>query len=224
MPKPHQAGHRKRLRVKFLKNPDNLEDYEVLELFLGHVLLRQDTKPLAKALLFKFKTLRNVMDAPVNELQEVDGFGPSLSAYWMLFREIKARYFEAAFGYKTALVTGREVAEMARHRLAGVMHEELWGAYVDSQNRMLGWRKLAEGHSNRVRVEAVQVVGPALELKAPGVILVHNHPGGSPQPSPSDIEITHSIKHAAAVMGVRLVDHVIVTALDYTSMAECGLL
>lgn len=224
MPKPHQAGHRQRLRARFLKNPDSLEDYELLELFLGYVLLRQDTKPLAKDLLAKFKTLRNVLDAPVTELQEISGFGPSLAAFWLIFRELKARHAEDALEYKTVLLTGGDVAEMARQRLAGVMHEELWGVYVDNQNRMLGWRKLAEGQSTNVFVHAAFVVGPALALKASGIILVHNHPGGSPQPSAADIELTKTLGHAAAIMGLRLVDHVVVTANEYSSMSESGVI
>lgn len=193
-------------------------------MLLGHVLLRQDTKPLAKELLTRFKSLRGVLNAPVAELREVKDFGPSLGTFWLLLREINARCAEARLSAKCALISGKIVAETARQRLVGVAHEELWGAYVDSQNRLISWRKLAEGVGNRIFVHNAVVIAPALELKATGIILVHNHPGGSAQPSPADIELTKTLAQAAKMVDVRLLDHVIVTDDDYTSLVESGII
>lgn len=223
MPQQHQAGHRQRLRDRFEKNQDGLGDYELLEMLLGHVLIRRDTKPLAKNLLARFKSLRGVMDAPVAELQEVKGFGPGLRTFWLLLREINARCAEAQLFDKDALLSGRNVADMARQRLAGVAHEELWGAYLDNQNRLISWRKLAEGVGGRILVHNAVVLAPALELKATGIILVHNHPGGETQPSAADIDLTRTLAHAAKMVDVRLLDHVIVTENDYTSLADIGI-
>ena len=224
MPQQHHAGHRQRLRYKFEKNQTGFEDYELLEMLLGHVLLRRDTKPLAKDLLIRFKSLRGVLTAPIAELREIKGFGPSLGTFWLLLREVNTRCAETRVFAKDALITGKEVAVVARERLAGVAHEELWGAYVDNQNRLISWRKLAEGVGNRLFVHNAVVIAPALELKATGIILVHNHPGGSPQPSPADIELTNTLSQAAKMVDVRLLDHVIVTENDYTSLAESGII
>ncbi len=192
-------------------------------MLLGHVLIRRDTKPLAKDLLARFKSLRGVMDAPLTELQEVRGFGPGLATFWLLLREIKARCAESRLLDKDVIVSGQSVADMARQRLAGVAHEELWGAYLDNQNRLISWRKLAEGIGGRVFVHNAVVLAPALELKATGIILVHNHPGGETQPSASDVELTRTLAHAAKMMDVRLLDHVIVTENDYVSLADLGI-
>lgn len=192
-------------------------------MLLGHVLLRQDTKPLAKDLLARFKSLRNAMDAPIAELQEVKGFGPALGTFWLLLREIKARCAESRIE-KGDPVTPRAVAEMARQRLAGVSHEELWGLYVDNQNRAMSWRKLSQGLGGRVFVHNAVVLAPALELKATGVILVHNHPGGAPQPSQADIDMTNMLRQAAQMVDVRVVDHIIVTEDDYASFSDLDLL
>ena len=223
MPQQHQTGHRQRLRARFEKDQSGLNDYELLEMLLGHVLLRQDTKPLAKDLLARFKSLRNVMDAPIAELQEVKGFGPAMGTFWLLLREIKARCAESRIE-KGDPVTPWAVAEMARQRLAGLPHEELWGLYVDNQNRAMSWRKLSEGLGGRVFVHNAVVLAPALELKSTGVILVHNHPGGAPQPSQADIDITNRLRQAAQMVDVRLVDHIIVTEDDYASFSNLGLL
>ena len=223
MPQQHQIGHRQRLRARFEKDQSGLSDYELLEMLLGHVLLRQDTKPLAKDLLARFKSLRNVMDAPLTELREVKGFGPALGVFWLLLREIKARCAESRIE-KGDPVTPWAVAEMARQRLAGVPHEELWGLYVDNQNRSISWRKLSEGLGGRVFVHNAVVLAPALELKATGIILVHNHPGGATQPSQADIDITNRLRQAAQMVDVRLVDHIIVTDDDYASFSDMDLL
>ncbi len=223
MPPQHQAGHRQRLRARFEKSQSGLNDYELLEMLLGHVLLRQDTKPLAKDLLARFKSLRNVMDAPLAELQEIKGFGPALGTFWLLLREIKARCAEAQVE-RGKPVTPHAVAEMARQRLAGMSHEELWGLYIDNQNRVISWRKLAEGLGGRVFVHNAVVLAPALELKATGIILVHNHPGGAPQPSQADIDLTKLLRQAAQMVDVRLVDHIIVTEDDYASFSDMELL
>ena len=211
------------MRARFEKDQSGLNDYELLEMLLGHVLLRQDTKPLAKDLLARFKSLRNVMDAPIAELQEVKGFGPAMGTFWLLLREIKARCAESRIE-KGDPVTPWAVAEMARQRLAGLPHEELWGLYVDNQNRAMSWRKLSEGLGGRVFVHNAVVLAPALELKSTGVILVHNHPGGAPQPSQADIDITNRLRQAAQMVDVRLVDHIIVTEDDYASFSNLGLL
>ena len=223
MPQQHQTGHRQRLRARFEKDQSGLSDYELLEMLLGHVLLRQDTKPLAKDLLARFKSLRNAMDAPIAELQEVKGFGPALGTFWLLLREIKARCAESRIE-KGDPVTPWAVAEMARQRLAGVSHEELWGLYVDNQNRAMSWRKLSEGLGGRDFVHNAVVLAPALELKATGVILVHNHPGGAPQPSQADIDMTNMLRQAAQMVDVRVVDHIIVTEDDYASFSDLNLL
>ena len=224
MPQEHQTGHRQRLRARFEQNQSSLGDYELLEMLLGHVIIRRDTKPLAKDLLTRFKSLRNVMDAPVTELQEIKGFGPSLATFWLLLREIKARCAESQLFDKEALISGQTVADMARERLTGLAHEELWGAYLDNQNRLISRRKLAEGVGGRIYVHNAVVLAPALELKATGIILVHNHPGGAPQPSSADIELTRTLVQAARMVDIRLLDHVIVTENDYTSLAESGII
>ncbi|MDR2695893.1 MAG: hypothetical protein LBC79_05890, partial [Deltaproteobacteria bacterium] len=92
---PHRTGHRARLKARLEKDAAQLADYEILELLLGCVLLRRDTKALAKALLRRFDSLRGVLDARPDELLSLEGFGPALGLFWRLLRELMARYEEA---------------------------------------------------------------------------------------------------------------------------------
>lgn len=216
----HAQGHRKRLRDRLLSAGHALADYEVLEMLLGHVLLRQDTKPLAKELLARFGSIRGVLDARAHELTAVPGFGPALEAYWKLLREVMARYAEAPARQRVQLCSPQAVAHMARVRLANRDHEEFWIAYLDSQNRLLSWEMAATGSVETVPLYPRDVMTRALALKASSLILVHNHPGGSPKPSGNDIDLTEKIRAAGSPLGIRLTDHVIVTEEDCYSLFE----
>ena len=220
----HAHGHRKRLRERLAAASHALADYELLELLLGHVLARQDTKPLAKELLARFGSLRGVLDARAQELAAVPGFGPALEAYWRLLRELLARYAEAPARRRTELTSPRAVARMARWRLAASEHEEFWVAYLDAQNHLIAWEMASKGSVDTVPLHPRDVMARALALKASSLILVHNHPGGDPKPSRADIDLTGAIRSAGKTLGIRLTDHVIVTDDACYSLTESGII
>ncbi|MDR3358561.1 MAG: DNA repair protein RadC [Desulfovibrio sp.] len=216
---PHN-GHRARLRAKLARDVTALADYEILELFLGYGLTRKDTRPLAEELLRRFKNVRGVLDARPDELLHVPGFGPGLVGLWQVLRELLARYVASPVRKREELATPRAVADMARARLAGCPHEECWIALVNSKNGLIAWERLKLGGVNAVPVQPREVLEIALASKASGIILVHNHPGGSPEPSEEDIALTKELLQLAPRMGLRFLDHVIVTEGDCYSATQ----
>lgn len=222
-PKPHYHGHRKRLREKLVADSSILADYEILELLLGMVLTRTDTKPLAKELLNQFETFRGVLDAPHAELMHISGFGEALKNFWILIHECKARYVESPARHRCILTSPELVATMAQQRLAGLTHEELWAALVDSQNRLITWKRVLKGNLDSISITPREVLAPAYEYKASGLFLAHNHPGGTLSPSKSDIEITARLYAAASLMDIRLIDHFIIADGNSLSMRKEGL-
>lgn len=214
------SGHRKRLRERFLRDPSGTADYELLELLLGYVFTRKDTKPLAKALLSQFGSIRGVLDAKEASLQTIEGIGPSTETFFTLFREIFARYEEAALYDHDFISSPASIARMAKIRLARSAHEELWGAYIDASNRVIAWKKIAAGSHNAASVSARDIIAIALSVKASGFILVHNHPGGNLSPSQADISLTRRVADAAQVLHLRFLDHVIVTAEGSYSIVQ----
>ena len=223
-PKALHTGHRARLRKRFERAPHEAEEYEVLELLLGYALVRKDTKPLAKVLLQRFGTLRGCLSARPDELEGIEGFGPGLLSYWRLLRELLARYAEAPVREREVLASTAAIGHMARQRLTGVPHEECWLALVDSANRCIAWERLVRGGLDQAQVDIREVLEMALRRKASGVILVHNHPGGSEKASAPDLTITQRLKFLASNMGLRLLDHIIVTDKGYVSLCEQNLL
>lgn len=216
----YSDGHRKRLRERLLDSGHNLADYEIMEILLGHILLRKDTKPLAKELLSRFGSIRGVLDAKPQELMEVEGFGPALEAFWRLLREVMARYAEAPARSRETLCAPEVVAEMARIRLASFAHEEFWVAYLDTQNRLISWEMASKGSVGMAALYPRDIMARALALKATSLILVHNHPGGNPKPSGADIELTRMVSAAGMPLGIRLLDHVIVSDDAAYSISE----
>lgn len=205
------AGHRKRLRERLQCEPQAVADYEVLELLLGLAIIRKDTKLLAHALLNRFGSIRGCLDAREDELMQVDGFGPGVLVLWRLIREVMARYELSPLLTRAVLASPEAVAAVARLRLGNLPHEECWIALVDARNRLLGWERLRKGGISSISLQPRDVIEPAIIRKASGLILVHNHPGGSAAPSHADEELTEEIRQLAPRLGLRFVDHIIVT-------------
>ncbi len=222
--KPHYHGHRIRLRERLLRDSSQLQEYELLELLLGTVLTRCDTKPLAKELISTFGSLRGILDAQPAEMTQVKGVGDAVSGFLVLLREVMARHAEAAPRARISLSTPQEVAHMARARLANCPHEEAWCAFVDNRIRLIAWERVSRGTVNATTIFPRDILEMALRFKASGLILVHNHPGGSTSPSLPDLQITNMLKKNASDVGIKLHDHVIVTDNACYSLLEDRLL
>ncbi|MBD5557477.1 MAG: DNA repair protein RadC [Desulfovibrio sp.] len=221
---PPHAGHRARLRERLAREAQAVADYEVLELLLGYALTRRDTKPLAKELLRRFGSIRGAVDARPDELAQVPGFGPGLTAFWQVLREVLARRASSPLRQREVLATPEAVAHMARERLVASPHEESWVALVDAQNRLIAWERLSRGGVSAVPLQPRDVLEAALGRKASGIILVHNHPGGDAHPSQPDLALTQGLQHLAPQLGLRFLDHVIVTDGDCYSITQCKVL
>jgi DNA repair protein RadC len=221
---PHYLGHRMRLREKLVSEPKALADYELLELLLGQVLPRRDTKPMAKELVTRFGSLRGVLTARPESLSEVNGFGESLIGHWALLAEVFARLGEAQVREKRVFSGPGVVAEAARARIGHLAVEEFWVALVDSKNRLMVWERVGKGTVDETPVYPREVLALALKHQASGLILAHNHPGGDASPSIQDRELTRRIAHSASELGLRVLDHLIVTEAEHFSFQEAGLL
>ncbi len=221
---PHYHGHRKRLKDRLAENPRGLAEYEVLELLLSYANPRRDNKPLAKALVARFGSLRGVFSARIAELKAVEGFGEGYARFWQLWREFWARINEDPVRERVVLSSPDIVARMAMARLGALEDEEFWVALVDNKNRLVGWEQVSRGTVDQTAVYPREVLALALLRKASGMILVHNHPGSDPKPSRQDVELTKRIVVAAREVEVRVLDHLVVTEKSYFSFQSEGML
>lgn len=216
----HYLGHRQRLKKKLIDNPGSLEDYEVLELLLGYALPRRDTKPLAKAVLKEFGSLRGALAASRNDLEKIPGIGKGISTFWTLWQEFWARSEQSGLPEKVMLNTPEKVVRLARSRINFLRNEEFWIILVDNKNRLISFEKVSQGIVDQAVVYPRAIISRALALDAGGIILAHNHPGGDPQPSSQDIELTKKVQQIAAELNLRILDHVIIAEDNYFSFQD----
>lgn len=218
-----RAGHRKRLRERFLSDPSALPDYELLELALGCVYMRRDNKMLAKRLLARFGSFDGLLSATSEELTGVEGCGPAVDSFLVLLREIIARASQSNVQQKQA-ITLPDIVEMGRMRLKHCAEEEVWAALLDKQNRLLMFKKIRHGSTDHVSLEPIEVVELMIKSRASSLVLMHNHPGGTYMPSQEDRALTGRIALTLRQLGLFLHDHVIITSDAAFSMTrDCRL-
>lgn len=219
-----REGHRGRMRLRLLENPRGLAEYEVLECLLHLGIPRKDTRPLAHALLRRFGSMRGVLNAQPEELGAVEGIGRGCLAMFGLMREVMSRYGESALPEREVLSSFEAVARMVWPRLMALRTEECWLAQVDAGNRLMSWQKLRDGSVSAVHIEPGDILRAALLGRSSGIILAHNHPGGKPDPSRADLELTSELQNLAPRLGLRFLDHVIVTEDSCYSISQSKLL
>lgn len=110
------------------------------------------------------------------------------------------------------------VAAMLRPLLRHLPHEELHVVLLDARNRYLSRRRVAAGGVAACSVYAKDILAPAVERRAPAIVVVHNHPSGDPSPSLDDIALTMRLATACDTVGVRLVDHLVVADDGFQSV------
>jgi DNA repair protein RadC len=115
------------------------------------------------------------------------------------------------------------VAAWAQPRLAGLDHEEVWLLCLDGKNALRSARRIAQGGLHGCALRPADVLRPALEDAASGIVIVHNHPSGDPTPSLADIEMTRALVEACHILGLHLLDHVIVARCGAESLRELEL-
>lgn len=220
-------GHRKRLRERFIKNGlDGFGDYEVVELILTLAIPRSDVKPIAKTLLAQFGNLRGILDAQLHELQEISGIGSVTPVALKIIREAAALYLQQSGEGKDQSEDTTRLANLWRMRLGALPNETFEVAYLDSGNRLMrnGVETLEEGTIDRATVYPRRVVESAIRRSAGALVLAHNHPNGQVTPSEQDKILTRAIVLAAETVGVKVLDHFIVSANENFSFRKEGLL
>lgn len=223
--KDYTEGHRARLRARYrLSGETALQDYELLELLLTYAIPRRDTKLLAKKLLERFGTLAHVFEADLASLEEIDGTGPHAATLISLIRPLAIRFLMAAPTPKTFLRSTGDAAAYFQARLKGLPEEEVHVAFVNAKNAVTATECLQRGIVDQSVVYVRKVIERTLAHKASGFILAHNHPSGDSAPSPQDREITQALKAAAATVGVRFLDHLIIGDGAPFSFKAAGLL
>jgi DNA repair protein RadC len=182
----------------------------LIELLLTYAVPRQDTKPLAKALLRGFGSFSAVLDQPAEKLETVAGVGPESAVLLNLVQACVERYCEHRVKRARRIGAADDVARFVRAHLGPEQRECLMLLCLNDDNRLVHHATVAEGTTNRVAIYPREIVRVALLHNATGVILVHNHPAAEAVPSEQDHKVTKRIQSLADELGIRFLDHLVV--------------
>jgi DNA repair protein RadC len=185
---PHYHGHRERLRERFREaGADALSDYELLELVLFRALPRRDVKPLAKALIARFGSFAEAVNAPAERLREVSGLGEAAILEIKLIAAAAARVTKGQVKQRTVLSSWSAVIDYCRTTMAFADKEQFRILFLDKRNQLIADELQQVGTVDHTPVYPREIVKRGLELSATAVIMVHNHPT-----TPSNVTLDHA--------------------------------
>lgn len=225
-------------REKLLaRGPAALSDAELLAILLRTGLAGKGVLQLAQELLDDpardpatgrsagggFGGIAGLLHASSQDLQRIKGLGPAKRAELMAVLELARRALAQQLREREVFDSPQAVQHYLQLHLAGRTHEVFAVLFLDSGNRLIAMEELFRGTLTQTSVYPREVVLRALHHHAAAVVLAHNHPSGSVQPSRADEALTQTLKAALALVDVRVLDHVIVAPGAALSMAEQGL-
>lgn len=201
-----------------------LGDAELLALLLRTGVAGTNVLQLAQQLLDTFGGLAGLLQAGADDLKRVKGLGGSAKrAQLVAVLELARRAMAEQLAERTVFEAPDSVKRYLQLHLAGRPHEVFAALFLDSQHRLVALEELFRGTLNQTSVYPREVVQRALHHRAAAVVLAHNHPSGSVEPSRADEALTKTLKAALALVDVRVLDHIIVGPGQALSMAERGL-
>ncbi|MEK1938872.1 MAG: DNA repair protein RadC [Pseudomonas sp.] len=202
----------------------SLTDAQLLAIFLRTGVAGRSAVDLARDLLGQFGGLRALLQADLRTFSAHLGLGPAKFAQLQAVLEMSRRHLAENLSRESVLESPTAVREYLTAQLRHEEHEVFGCLFLDAKHRVLAFEALFHGTIDGANVYLRQVVKRALAHNAAALILCHNHPSGSVEPSQADCRLTAQIKEALALVDVRVLDHFIIGEGVPLSMAERGLL
>lgn len=195
----------------------SLSDVELLGLLL-------DDEPLAATLLAACGgSLARLAAEPEARLRMIGGLGLRRARMLLAAAECGRRIASEGI-VSEVIATSDDLVQMFRPQLEHLSHEECWAVYLTSSNRIIERQRVSQGGVTSTVVDHRLIIKRALELLATRLILIHNHPSGSPEASPQDKSLTERVAQAAALFDIRLLDHIIISREGDFSFRRAGLI
>lgn len=212
-----------RPRERLLKyGAQSLSDVELLAILLRTGTSRMNAVELARHLLKESDgKIGGIASMSVERLTCLDGLGPAKAAALAAGFELGKRCAQEAVDTKRKSISSPcSVYRLLGPHMRTIDHEECWVLYLNRINHLIGKEKMSSGGLESTIMDCKSIARRALEKKASGVILVHNHPSGSPLPGVADINQTRALKKALETCDISLLDHVVIGNGCYYSFAD----
>lgn len=225
------------MTIKIKQMPESERPYEKLELYgaknlsnaeLIAIIIKSGRKDatsveIANELLSLNKNwndtdLNFLRDLSIEELMQIDGIGRVKAIQLKAVCELSNR-MNAPSNYKRIQINEpNDIASVLMNKLRFEKTEVAQVVILDSKNYILKIVKVATGGTNFAIMSTKDILSEAVKIKAPKIILVHNHPSGISTPSQKDYEMTKKVEEAAKLLGINLVDHIVIGNMEYTSI------
>lgn len=212
--KPDYLGHRKRLRERFiLGEGKDMPDYELLELLLMIAIPRRDVKPIAKRLIKKFGSFAEVINASIEDLQQIEGIKETSATILKIVKAAALRMSWQNLSSSDAPVISNwdTMVDYCRSSMGYLDIEEFHIIFLNSKLQVIGEEVQQRGTINQVAIHPREVIKSAINKGATAIILAHNHPSGDVTPSRADLQVTKQINEAANLVNIKLIDHLIIS-------------
>ena len=213
------SNHRERMRKRFeVSGFDGFSEHEVLEYILFHAIPRKDVNPLAHRLIDYFGSLDRVLEANEQELMKVEGIGPAAARMISMMLAVDRYYRTMKTKPGRRVSSLEEIGDYMESLFYGAKVEMVYAMYQDDRNHILKVEKCFEGTANTSSVSINLLSNRMIILGATQLVLAHNHPRGFALPSREDLNLTQQLRQKLNTLGLKLLDHVIVSPDGYISL------
>jgi DNA repair protein RadC len=212
-----------RPRERLIKHgAQSLSDAELLAVFLRVGVTGKSAVDLGRDMVSHFGSLNGLFSATLNDFSEINGLGPAKYAQFQAVLELARRALNEELKTGVTLSSPTAVKHYLQLLLGGKQYESFAVLFLDVKNRLIASEELFRGTLTHASVYPREVVKVSLAHNAASIILAHNHPSGTPEPSAADLTLTQTLKQAAALVDVRVLDHFVIAGRHVYSFAEHG--
>ena len=203
------------------KGKSALSDAELVAILIGSGNKDESAVALCKRILANTNNnLSELGKLSVEQLMEFKGIGEAKAVTIVAALELCRRRRGEEALEKNKITSSKSVFELMQPVVGELQHEEFWILYLNNSNKVIQKNQLSKGGITGTLVDVRLVLKNALQVGATSLILVHNHPSGTLQPSKADKQITNKLKTASASLDIKVLDHVIITEKAYFSFAD----
>ena len=202
-----------------------LSDAELIAILIGSGSRNESAVELSKRILASVNhNLNELGNLSVNQLMRFKGIGEAKAVTIAAALEMGRRRRMEDTTKITKIKSSHDAFELLYPLIGELQHEEFWIVYLNNSNKVVHKAQLSKGGITGTLVDVRLVLKQALELGAVGIILAHNHPSGTLQPSTADKQITQKLKVASEALDIKILDHLILARHQYLSFADKGIL
>jgi DNA repair protein RadC len=210
--------HRQPREKLIEKGAENLRDSELMAILLRTGTKGKNVMKVSAEILQKFPT-KNLLALNFKDLAKIKGIGSGKACLLLAAFELTKRALEVEDNNLPTIISAKDAVAQLQE-LRNVKKEHFVVLYLNARNQLIHKETISIGTLNASLIHPREVFKSAVDCLAASVILAHNHPSGSAEPSEDDAEVTRRLKEAGEILGIEVLDHVIVTKNSFSNLGR----